>query len=895
MRRGEPFLLLTGYSVDQRTIGSAAGLHVPARLCGQASVTILHVGEFPVRQLASLLIVISEHLGASAVSRIQPPSDAATSKWRELIQPIVLTRPFLWPNHLEAIGKGLLKSGLSAVISFPTGAGKTTLSELKVAVTLAEGRSVIYLAPTHALVGQVKNSLKATFPTTAVHDSFQSEDYYAETGEIFATDAAAILVMTPERCLALLSGEDTDNFERVGLVIFDECHLIHPKGSGHNRRSLDAMLAVLSLTKSSPHADWLMLSAMVANSDELAAWFQELTGRQWLSLNLNWKPTRQARGCLLYDSTEIVQLNAKIKADRVRLAKLEKPPKTPPTSLKQQMQARPYALFCLQQTWQTLQREDYALLPLSDLPMNLTVSVHPYTKQWQVGPNKNEVAAQLAARCMERGLKVLLFTHSPTFANSIAEKINEIVRGTLTEAKLEGAEKRLLAVTIDEVGRESGLYPYRPAACHHGLLLPSERELVEGLFRRAGGIMALSATPTLAQGINLPADVVLIVGDERFDANANQSKQLDAHEILNAAGRAGRAGYVAQGIVIVLPQQALAMDAKANKLPSQWFNLQKAIFSQADGCLQVGDPVRYFLDRVQDATSIEEPEIRYFLQRIPRDAADSETNASEFFSRTLAAFQAKRRDESAPFLAKVKHSISRRREMETTDVPSTWREELAFRTGVASAFITSLDEKLLQDTPQLPESSEGLIVWLCDWLRKRPEFVTGVFAHRLTKDFHDLFSEEDDLFGNRFVQMTVAWLNGATLADINKIVKEPSGDSKYQEARKFARIVPDIAFAAGLVTKIRRKQIEESGDGEMPVTLAVLSLCVRLGLATPELAAVKLAYRDEHISRKRIRDIWEEARPYARRGSKSEKFNQTRDRVNEAVMHLVNAKGGLEI
>jgi hypothetical protein len=49
--------------------------------------------------------------------------------------------------------------------------------------------------------------------------------------------------MTPERCLAMLSFAP-EAFWDVGLLVFNECHLLSPQ-SGKIRRALDAMLCVL--------------------------------------------------------------------------------------------------------------------------------------------------------------------------------------------------------------------------------------------------------------------------------------------------------------------------------------------------------------------------------------------------------------------------------------------------------------------------------------------------------------------------------------------------------------------------------------------------------------------------------------------------------------------------
>jgi len=40
------------------------------------------------------------------------------------------------PNHRQAIATGFLDAGTSGILILPTGTGKTTLSELKIAATL---------------------------------------------------------------------------------------------------------------------------------------------------------------------------------------------------------------------------------------------------------------------------------------------------------------------------------------------------------------------------------------------------------------------------------------------------------------------------------------------------------------------------------------------------------------------------------------------------------------------------------------------------------------------------------------------------------------------------------------------------------------------------------------
>jgi replicative superfamily II helicase len=213
-------------------------------------------------------------------------------------------RPYLWDNHADAVGKGYLTPGTSAVITFPTGAGKSTLSELKISSTLLTGRSVIFLAPTRALVWQVYRNLSEAFPNYDVRRSLLSDGAYAE---IEGGIEALISVMTPEKCLSGLSSGQL-NLQNLGLLVFDECHLVHPKQGTGDRRSLDAMLCLLHVLDRAPACDLLLMSATMSNCGEFSAWLGDVTSRPCIPLSLDWRPTRQARGCVVFDRERVEEL-----------------------------------------------------------------------------------------------------------------------------------------------------------------------------------------------------------------------------------------------------------------------------------------------------------------------------------------------------------------------------------------------------------------------------------------------------------------------------------------------------------------------------------------------------------------------------------------------------------
>lgn len=165
------------------------------------------------------------------------------------------------------------------------------------------------------------------------------------------------------------------------------------------------------------------------------------------------------------------------------------------------------------------------------------------------------------------------------------------------------------------------------AASHHALLLANERELHESLFKRKDGIHALFATSTLAQGMNLPSEVVIICGDSRFDPKADKLKQLEAHELLNAAGRAGRAGEGSQGFVLLVPSHVIGFDQAKSLISKDWMDL-RAIFEQSDQCLVIEDPMSAALDDIHNGITLTGP-AAYLLGRLPVALADGEPDPAE--------------------------------------------------------------------------------------------------------------------------------------------------------------------------------------------------------------------------------------------------------------------------
>jgi hypothetical protein len=302
----------TAQSAFRRVIELASNLNDDFTESLGGELTTTYAGP---AELASLLLSASEAIETAALTKLPPPEGADAAFWEKWLQFRANETPFVWQNHRAAIEQDFYQTGQSAVLVLPTGAGKTTVSTLKIAATLARGKKVVFLAPTHALVEQLTEDLQGIFPK----DKFGLE-VSSDFDSLLFDDSQLqdIEVMTPERCLAMLSFS-ASSFQNVGLLVFDECHLLSPQ-SGKIGRALDGMLCLLTFSAVAPEADMLLLSAMLKNGAEFAEWIADLTRRPCKSVDLLWKPSRQARGVVVYEAAEI---SSAIRRSRVQQRRLD--------------------------------------------------------------------------------------------------------------------------------------------------------------------------------------------------------------------------------------------------------------------------------------------------------------------------------------------------------------------------------------------------------------------------------------------------------------------------------------------------------------------------------------------------------------------------------------------
>jgi len=133
---------------------------------------------------------------------------------------------------------------------------------------------------------------------------------------------------------------------------------------------------------------------------------------------------------------------------------------------------------------------------------------------------------------------VILFRETKSEARACARYLAESLSLPAATAALQALPAGDVSVAAEDLR----------ASLQHGVgfhvadLAPDERQVIEEEFRKANELRVLSATTTLAMGVNTPAEAVIIAGLEHPG-----NEPYSVAEYKNIVGRAGRLGLAARG------------------------------------------------------------------------------------------------------------------------------------------------------------------------------------------------------------------------------------------------------------------------------------------------------------------------------------------------------------
>jgi len=229
----------------------------------------------------------------------------------------------------------------------------------------------------------------------------------------------------------------------------------------------------------------------------------------------------------------------------------------------------------------------------------------------------NNDAVNMALNTVKTGGQALVFASTRKNAATLARKIADETANALSKPakrmleqeaeKVRGAdEKTQLSESLADLVKCG-------AAFHHAGLAGAHRKIIEDLFRQ-GKIKVLTATPTLAFGMNLPARVVIVQDYRRYEAGYGYYP-ISVLEYKQMAGRAGRPKYDKNGEAILIAKNADEAD----------YLMENFILARPE--------------RIWSRLAVEKILRGHVLATVASDFAHSESGVVEFFAKTFYAYQ----------------------------------------------------------------------------------------------------------------------------------------------------------------------------------------------------------------------------------------------------------------
>ncbi len=171
-----------------------------------------------------------------------------------------------------------------------------------------------------------------------------------------------------------------------------------------------------------------------------------------------------------------------------------------------------------------------------------TIKIEEYTKDQTIN---------IAIDTIKQNKQALIFVNSKRSAESVADKITNYIKKKEVLEQNNQLSQEVLSVLnppTDQCKRLAENTKYR-IAFHHSGLHSKQKTLIENWFKNKK-IMIIVATPTLAQGVDLPAFRTIIRDLKRYTSRG--LRFIPKLEFEQQAGRAGRPGQEEYGEAIII-------------------------------------------------------------------------------------------------------------------------------------------------------------------------------------------------------------------------------------------------------------------------------------------------------------------------------------------------------
>ena len=443
------------------------------------------------------------------------------------------------PQRRTLAEKGLLGSSRRAVVvSLPTSSGKTLIAQFRILQALNQFEHekgwVAYLAPTRTLVNQVTRQLRRDFAPLQLNVEQVSPALEVDgiEADLLQEDSQGfrILVTTPEKLdLLLRQGWEAKIGRPLTLVVVDEAHNIQ-----NETRGLKLELLLSTINNECQRAQFLLLTPFIENAAEVARWLGGPSSED-VSLSIDWQPNDRVVGIVQAEKGKVISgksFDYELKLKTVHSNRT--------IGGKEQLQ----------------------------LEKNATIA-----STFKSASDQSALAALASQRLQERGPVIVMHTR-PSWVWSLANRLK------IDENRLPKISNniRLVQEFLElEYGKSFPLIELleHGIGVHHAGLSDEVRLLMEWLFEE-NELRFLTATTTIAQGVNFPATGVVMASHQY-----PYGKDMPPEDFWNIAGRTGRIGQGKLGFVMLTAKDPKRVNELTRFINTRSGHLNSALIAMA--------------------------------------------------------------------------------------------------------------------------------------------------------------------------------------------------------------------------------------------------------------------------------------------------------------------------
>ena len=420
----------------------------------------------------------------------------------------------LYPPQVAAVEAGVTR-GESVVASVPTASGKTLVAELAMLSSVARGGKALYIVPLRALASEKK----AEFERWEEYgfDVGVSTGNYESDGEWLAS--RDIVVATSEKVDSLVRN-GAAWIDDLTCVVADEVHLVD---DSHRGPTLEVTLGKLRTLN--PGLQVVALSATVGNADVVAEWLDaELVQSDWRPIDLR-MGVHYGNAISFDDGT---QREVPVGSG-----------------------GRPTAALV-----------DDALDGDGGNTLDGVADAVEDDGDADAAEVDDTIDGGGGDDNTDDQGSSLVFVNSRRNAEASAKRLRDVTEPHLTDderGRLAELAAEIRDVSDTDTSDTLASCVAKGAAFHHAGLASEHRSLVEDAFRDRL-VKCISATPTLAAGVNTPSRRVIVRDWRRYDGEFGGMKPLDVLEVHQMMGRAGRPGLDPYGEAVLLAKDSETRD-----------------------------------------------------------------------------------------------------------------------------------------------------------------------------------------------------------------------------------------------------------------------------------------------------------------------------------------------